>query len=284
MAVLEAIFTARYMTAPQIQALFWRDHRGGQFGRRKACQRRMRQLYTHGLVRRIEPLIRYTEGKQSLIYALDQGGAHLLIDELGIDPVDIDCKPQSAEENYPFLQHLLDTTEVRIAFTHACEYTGVQLEFWRTEREIKSEGMSDVVQLTDPEGKKHKAAVVPDATFCLINREGKQAFFALEIDRRTVTVNPSKWEKRGWARKVRTYTAYFESDAYHQRYGEYVAQVLTITTGEKRLAHLKEATEAAGGGKRFWYTTFALATNPDQLLTGQIWQRAGMDGLHALLR
>ena len=51
--ILEAIYSARYMTVPQLQALFWREHRGGAFGQRKACQRRLRQLYAHGLVRRI---------------------------------------------------------------------------------------------------------------------------------------------------------------------------------------------------------------------------------------
>lgn len=282
-AVLEDIYTARYMTAPQIQALHWRENRGGQFGQLKACQRRLRLMYDAGLVRRIEPFIHYTEGKKPLIYAIDKAGAQVLTNELGIDPATIDYKPQSGEENYPFLQHLLDTTELRIAFTAATEAVGLQLETWRNERELKSEGMSDVIVLTDPEGKKHKAAVVPDAVVCL-NRAGKRAIFLLEIDRRTVTVDPTKWEKRGWSRKVRTYIAYFESAAYQQRYGEHVAQVLTVTTGEKRLAHLKEATEAAGGGKRFWFSTFEQAMQKENLLTAPIWTRANMDGLHALLR
>lgn len=282
-AVLEDIYASRYMTVPQIQALHWRESKGGQaIANRKACQRRMRQLFEHGLVRRIEPLIRYSEGKKPLIYALEKGGAQILVNELGVELTAIDYKSQSGEDNYPFLQHLLDTTELRIAFTDAAEIAGVQLELWRNERELKSEGMSDVIVLTDPEGKPHKAAVVPDAVVCL-NRGGKQAVFLLEIDRRTVTVDPSKWEKRGWSRKMRTYTAYFESEAYKKRYGDLVAHVLTVTTGEKRLAHLKAATEAAGGGKRFWFTTLNQATTAN-LLMALIWQRAGMDGVQTLLR
>ncbi len=78
--------------------------------------------------------------------------------------------------------------------------------------------------------------------------------------------------------------AYFESEAYKQRYGDHIAQVLAVTTGEKRMAHLKEATETAQGGKRFWFTTFAQATQKENLLTAAIWTRASMDGLHALLR
>ena len=42
--ILNAINNARYMTAPQIQALFWRNSRGGVYGNLKACQRRLLQL------------------------------------------------------------------------------------------------------------------------------------------------------------------------------------------------------------------------------------------------
>ena len=98
--VLENIYTSRYMTVPQIQALHWRESKGGQaIANLKACQRRMRQLFEHELVRRIEPLIRYSEGKKPLIYALDKGGAQILVNELGLELAEIDYKPQTAEEN-----------------------------------------------------------------------------------------------------------------------------------------------------------------------------------------
>jgi hypothetical protein len=57
---------------------------------------------------------------------------------------------------------------------------------------------------------------VPDAAV-VINRTGKWAVCLLEIDRRTVTVDPTIWEKRSWIRKVRTYTTYFDAAAYQQR-------------------------------------------------------------------
>lgn len=281
-AVLEALYTTRYLTGPQIQALFWRQNRGGQFGQRKACQRRLRHLFEHGLVRRIEPLIRYSEGKKPLIYALAQAGAQVLMVELGLDPVDLNVKPQpSAESHYPFLQHILDTNQLRIAFTNAAEAAGIQLESWRTERELKGEAV--VLLLTDPLGKTQRAAVVPDAVVCL-NRNGKRALFLLEVDRRTVTVTPSHWQKRGWTRKVRTYIAYFASTAYQQQYDHQCAQVLTITTSEQRATHLQEATVQAGGGHRFWFTTLDHALDPAQLLNASIWSRAGLAGQHSILR
>jgi hypothetical protein len=62
------------------------------------------------------------------------------------------------------------------------------------------------------------------------------------------------------------------------------AQVVTITSGPKRLEHLQGATEKAGGDKRFWFATFDAAKDPATVLTTPIWTRAGMEGVHALLR
>ena len=106
--ILLDLYTARYMTAVQIQALHWRLTYDHHTGPERACQRRLRQLYDAGLVRRIEPRIRVKEGKAPLIYAIDKRGAQVLIEQCGIDPATLASKPHSREENYPFLQHLLD--------------------------------------------------------------------------------------------------------------------------------------------------------------------------------
>jgi hypothetical protein len=280
--ILETLYTARYLTTQQIQALFWRPLQGGTWGPVKACERRMRLLYTNGLVRRIEQPVKRGEGPQPYIYALDRRGADILVVERGIEPHDIDWKPKSAEENYPFLRHLLATNDVRIALTLACEGHGVELVSWLDEKELKSEGMKDYVTITTPEGKRQQTPVIPDAAF-LLRWEKKRALFFVEIDCGTVTVAPSRWETRGWSRKVQAYLAYADSEAYRRRYGERRARILTVTTSQLRLAHLKATTETTGGGNQFWFTTFELATNQANLLTAPIWSVAGRDEPAALL-
>lgn len=282
MAILLDLYTGRYMTAVQIQALHWQLTYGNHTGPERACQRRLLILTSAGLIRRIEPYIRLSEGKKPLIYALDKGAIPILTEQCGIDPKMIEIKPHSREDAFVFMAHTLDVVDTHIAFKYATQKAGVQLDTWRYESELRSEGMTDVIYLEDPDGTKHKTAVVPDAV-AVINRAEKKAIFLLEIDRRTVVLN-GPWEKRTWSRKVRQYMAYFASELFKQRYGDRTAQVLTITTGPERLNHLKEATEKADGGKNFWFTTSALGTNPAKLLTAEIWQRAGLDGFHALLR
>ena len=68
---------------------------------------------------------------------------------------------------------------------------------------------------------------------------------------------------------------------YRQRYGTDKGRVLTVTTGERRLANLKSITEDAGGRKKFWFTTFA-QVSPETVLTDRIWQVASKKGLYAL--
>jgi hypothetical protein len=103
----------------------------------------------------------------------------------------------------------------------------------------------------------------------------------VEIDRGTVTGESTKWENRDWSRKVLSYLTYYHSGQYQARYQTKSLRILTITTTEKRLATLKQATEKAGGRSRFWFTTQDKATTED-ILTAPIWQKAGQLGAFAL--
>ena len=280
--ILQALHTARYLTTPQIQALFWRESKGGRWGLQKACGRRLRKLVAAGLIRRIELPVRRGDPSLPYVYTLDKKGTQTLIAELGLEPKEVDWRRKDMEENYPFLQHLLLTNDIHIAVQHACERNQLELVEWIDERELKSEGMKDYVTLVLPGGRRQRAAVIPDAYF-VVQSGGKTARFFAEIDNRTVTVTPSSAEHRGWTRKIMAYVAYFDSKAYQDRYGGRPARVLTVTTGRVRLDNLKQATERAGGGHRFYFTTFDQATVAGQILTEPIWEVAGAQSTATLL-
>lgn len=280
--ILETIGTARYMVTPQIQALFWGESPVGKFGLQKACERRMRLLHKAGFVRRIEQPVKRGEGTKPYIYALDKKGAALLVSELGIEASELDWQPKSQEENYPFLAHLLATTDLRITFQKACKHAGLALVMWLDEKILRTEGMNDHVMLSGPHGEQLATAVIPDAVVMLAHG-GRRGLFFIEIDMGTVTVEPRLWQRKGWTKKVQAYCAYVNTELYTNRYEDRPARILTITTGEKRLENLKVVTEKADGGSMFWFTTFAQALDPAQLLTQSIWHVAGDDTLHTLL-
>ncbi len=288
--ILQTLHTARYLSTPQVERLFWPGNtRGGT----KACQERLRRLHQHGLVRRIELPIRRGDRPKPYVYALDRKGAELLVSELGVEPGELDWKPKTQEEHYPFLEHLLTTTDFHIALSQACAQTGIRLQEWNDERELKRSPNLTYVALRGPQGGRVRAAVVPDASFVL-SREGKLGVFFLEVDLRTVTVAPSKWERRGWMRRIRTYDAYFKSEDYRAKFGNRRARVVTVTAGELRLRNLKRATETifqqlrengedVSAQNRFWFTVMADELEPNKLLTAPIWQVAGSDTPRALL-
>lgn len=275
LALLYELLTARYLTTPQMEALFWRTGRSPR-GRRYACQRRLKLLSEHGLMRRIELPVLRGEAQKPFIYCLAEKGAELLVAELGIESKEIDWKPKSAEASYPFLAHLLATNDLRIHLAHACERQQAKLSRWINEKELKSEGMKDYVTLVSPDGqKRQQAAVVPDAYFALKVGE-KIGHFFVEVDLGTVTIQPTVWEKRGWNRKVRAFLAYYASGKFQQRYASQAFRVLCITTSQQRLAHLKAATERAKGGRMFWFSTFEKLT-AETFLSHPVWVRAGED-------
>lgn len=281
--ILEALHTTGYLTTHQIRLLFFTEGSREQQGSIKATERRMRLLYGAGLVRRIEQPVKRGEGSKPYIYALSKKGADLLIAELGIDPAEIQWRPHSFEGNYPFLNHLLATTDFQIALRAACKPLGIKVVLWTDERELRATRTIDYVMLTSPTGQPVKTAVIPDAIFVL-ERDGRRAVFFVEIDRRTVTVEPKLWERKGWTKKVYAYEAYMRTEEYTKRYEGRRARILTITTGEKRLENLKVATEKAEGSDIFWFATMADALDSTGLLSKPIWQVAGSEGQRSLLQ
>lgn len=280
--ILNALSILLYMTTQQIQELFWTESRGGEHGLRKACERRMRLLHKARLVRRIEQPTILGEGTKPFIYAISRQGADLLVAELGIDPKDIDWRPKSQEHNYPFLEHALLITDFRIALQKACPLANVGLAGWLDEKELRKEGMTDQVTLLGPNDEKLKTAVIPDAAF-LLDRDGKKALFFVEIDRGTVTIQPSVWERKGWSKKLLAYQEYMKTEAYMTRYEGRQARVLTITTSQKRLDHIQHLARELEDAKGYLFTTFDLALEPTKLLTEPIWSSADSNTLRSLL-
>lgn len=141
--------------------------------------------------------------------------------------------------------------------------------------------MKDRVKLKSERGKGVQAAIVPDGYFRLRTNEDTYNFF-VEIDRGTVTGEATEWGRRDWGRKIKAYLEYYRSGLYERRYGTRDLRILTVTTGETRLAHLKAVTEEAGGKGRFWFSTFDRIKHGD-VLSDSLWNVAAREGLVALI-
>lgn len=279
-AILMAVYRYRALTTKQVEKLFFSDGNAGGLSSKAntRCQYRLQLLYHHRYLAREEQAQKPSEGRKAFVYFLDKQGAQL-VEEL-LDGEELDWKPGEHKVSTLFLDHLLATSDARIAITKAANKQNFSVATWLDDRTLKRRQMTDVVMLHGPQGRVQRAAVVPDGYFLLDTGQYLYHHF-LEIDLGTVTGAASTWGKRDWARKVSAYLEYHQSGKYQERYKTQGLRILTVTTSEKRLSRLKAITEKTGGRSRFWFTTFEQVRASD-ILVDPIWNVASSKDLRAL--
>lgn len=278
--IIKAVYEYRALSAPQIGTLFFPPAVvKGTAVTHSRCLYRLKLLHTDGYLARAEQPQILSEGRKPYVYFLAKKGAQVLAAWLDCALDDLDFKESERRLSFQFLEHFLLTNDVRLALNLAAARSNAQIERWYDELTLRRMQMKEQVVITNAQGSQQKVSLIPDGYFLLHTREPEEHRYHhfLEIDRRTETGESSVWGRRDWARKVKAYLVYFDSAQYEKRYGTNKGRLLTVTTGERRLAHLKEITEQLGGKARFWFTTFDQIT-PTTVLAEEIWQVAGREG------
>lgn len=276
--IVEAVHRLRVLRTDQLAALFFPTAEGDISS---ACRTRLRLLTEAGYLHRGEvPQVR-AEGRRPYVYMLTAAGCELLTAELGLGPEELDWKPAYNNVSWPFLAHQLAINDAYLAFSRAVARTGWRIDRWVDDRLLRQQH-TDRVRLIDTDGREHEVAVVPDAFFVLTDGIAVLQFF-LEIDRATMTVAAQSRRVKSWQQRIQAYQAYFVSEAIQLRYHTNRIRVLTITTTTERLGNLKQATEAVGGRKRYWFAT-ADDVRPEAIIARPVWQIASANGFHTLLQ
>ena len=291
LAIIEAVYSFRALSTPQIERLLFPGNpqdiqanvKDPGSGKTNRCRHRLKLLYHHGYLYREELPVPLTQGRRPLVYFLDKKGKDALCRHFDLDPKEIDWHRRQNTVGDTFIEHTLQTNDIRVAVTVGAQQHGFTLATWLDDRTLRKQQNRDAVTISGPQGgKPRRVAVVPDGYFHL-QSPAYEFHFCLEADRRTVVGQYSRWGGKDWSRKIRAYIAYFtrpepdKPSVYEQRFGTSKLRILTVTTGQKRLENLKRITEQAGGRGRFWFTTFDALT-PETVLTQPIWYKAGKDG------
>ena len=279
-AIVNACYEYRALTTPQIQQLiFGQQERSAQV----KCQQRLKLLFHHGYLHRDEQPTKLTDGRRPLIYFLDKKGAQFLAGCLDtkVSELDWDAKDNTAGAGHLFIDHLLKTNDVRIAITLATLKQNAAIERWIDDKMLRRRHTKAYVTLKETKQEEQRVALVPDGYFHLRQQQHHSHYF-LETDMCTVVGLSTKSGRRDWAKKIRSYLAYTDSGQFQERYHAQSFRVLTVTTGERRLANLKKITEEVGGKARFWFTTFEQLSS-ETALSQSIWQVAGREGLYSLI-
>lgn len=261
-AILNAVYEYRVLSRFHIEKLFFPP------GATSRCILRLGLLHEHGFLDRQEQASKPSEGRKPYLYLLTEKAAHKLADELDCERGDIAWRPADNQLKPLFLDHLLQTQDVRVAVAVSAREHGFELLRWVDEGRLRREHAYDLVTVRGAKGGTQKIAVVPDSYFDL--RAGRRGHFFVEIDRGTVTADALDFTQRDWEKKIRAYQEYQASGLFEARYKAPAFRVLTVTVGERRLSRLQQITERANGRSRYWFTTFERIKDAD-ILTDPVW-------------
>ena len=256
----------RYLRTSQVKLLAFPENVTLQ-----STRRRIRYLYHHKFINRIQPLIRpgvNLSGETA--YFLAEEGVQLLTSmEVKIIPY-----PHSNSRKHLFLQHALELSDFRIfIYQTLLENETVELHRFVGDHELKSHLKKEkgndrfrlYQQLTHPitGGKYH---FHPDGLFVLQGR-GKfkthQKLFFVEIDRGTETLDRIK-------KKVIGYNLFKKSDKF-KKFGKFNGfRVLIQTHSDKRADNMRKALIDQEGAEMIWIST-RKAITAETVLNHPIW-------------
>jgi hypothetical protein len=88
-----------------------------------------------------------------------------------------------------------------------------------------------------------------------------------------------------WSTKMGKYKTYFTTQRKTDPWLKDLPQpqLLTVTTGgHTRLSNLRETTAHGGGRSAYWFTE-SKHLEPPYSFFGEVWQRIGLEGYHAIV-
>lgn len=223
---------------------------------------RLRQLVENGYLKEeFITMVATTPLAATKVLTITSLGAAVLAQTYGYDEKDIYyASPQI--KNWKTLQTLLATNDFRVALMRACQnHPDFQVIEWRNEAVFRAKP----IYVHTKVGEKRKP-LFPDGFFILQHKNSRSLNF-LEADNGTEAYG----QFRG---QLEIYQAYIASGLHEEIFGAKSLNVLIVTTTASRKERLMQLTAQVGGGLRYRFTTYDLAT-PQQVLTAPVWQRIG---------
>ena len=219
---------------------------------------RLQHYFDHHLLNKFNAEWVNGEHPRETVYTLGTQGARFVAHQLEIDFTSLTWR---SKPRWMTLSHDLKLNDLRFAITgQANKSEGFQLVRWISEFELH-------------QNQKFKIPGRPDGFFLLRRKSPTQAGRVEELAILVEVDNATHPLGRFVSRKVKPALKFVGSERYKQIFGIGSGAYFVVTTGQKRLANLKEKTEAAGGNGLFYFTTFDEAQK--DVLTAPIWQMAG---------
>lgn len=271
--VLKAVNILRYLKTDQIKRLLF------QFCGMQSVKRRLRKLFDHGFLGRIEAYARHGQGSFEMAYYLDTEGIKFLKEYQEETGEIFDITPYSKPPRIKntFLYHSLMVSEFCINLMLSLEKNpNLELVKLSIDCEIKEHAKKQRIKTIDRYRLFDKVIIngedyqiYPDVMAVLrVRGTSDKALYFIEIDRSTENLEVIR-------NKVIGYSAYKnEPNLFTRKYGKYGVKtfnrLLFVTLSENRSQSIKKALKNLEGRDFTWITDIS-KLNPETLLNGSIW-------------
>ena len=274
--ILSTLGRYRYLRTSQISRLIFPENKTLQ-----SARRRLKYLYHHGYVGRIQPLVQAGSGDGEIAYFLDPSGREVL---------DSDDLPNYSLKNQikpAFLLHALAVSEFHLNLEISLQdHPNIQLHRIIADFELKSHTENAIGkrryrlfdEVHDPIGKR-KIVVHPDLMFILRSESssGKvfQKLYFVEIDRGTEGLRVIQDKLTGYH--------LYKREGVFKKFGEFEDfRILFQTTSEKRLHNFCTIASDFSDTLDIRGCTDENVA-PNTILSGKIWSD-GEQNIEAILR
>jgi len=201
-----------------------------------------------GCILRLQFQRRVTDNERTEVFALARAGAKELARTMEVDPTSV---PHSTRSNSGrsafFLDHTLGRNGFALALaTSGQRVGGAPLYSWEHDRDR----LADSVSLVTPEGEFRRQPLEADGLAVCRGPRGIEGLL-IEIDRGT---EPASY----LGRKYAGYLEWWRQGRHAKRFDLKTIRILTVAPDEQRTARLRQACQAATGGKAgglFWFVS-----------------------------
>jgi hypothetical protein len=211
---------------------------------------RLSCLFHAGYIDRPRAQLDYypTSGSAPLVYALADRGARLLIERDGIEFANVEWSRKNREAGRPFIEHQLAIVDFSVALQRATR-NRPDVRLIRPE-EIMAAIPERIRNARNPfsfkvkvaqRGMVRERAIVPDFTFGLALANSSRRYFLVEVDRGTMPIVRNDPMQTSFEQKMRAYLIAHAAKLHERHFGWNTFRVLTITTDDRRMRSMREA-------------------------------------------
>ena len=198
-----------------------------------------------------------------MVYGIGRRGARLLQTHQAHRREGTDWTERNKRAGVKFIEHTLAIADFMVGLEVACrERKDIR---FLSEAEIlahapeKTRTAREPLRLVVP-GLSNKigvSSVIPDGLFGLAFRDDTAVYFLLEIDRGSMPVTRSSFDRTSYNRKLMVYWEAWRKKKYVEHFGVSQMRVLTVTDSAKRVDRMLQAVDEITAGKGSNFLLFA---------------------------